>query len=87
MRKHYIMKTYLGAEVKLHEFLISALDTGEWSASRSGHITSREKAHDIYCSGRWVDPHCLSGHDGKGINLCPFREMNRDLPVHSKSRY
>jgi len=31
-------------EVYLHAFLISALDGGEWSASRPDRFTSRERA-------------------------------------------
>jgi hypothetical protein len=34
------MKAYWGEEVQLHTFLTSALDGGEWSASRPGR--SRE---------------------------------------------
>jgi hypothetical protein len=33
------MKTYWGVEVQLHAFLTSALDGGEWSASRPGRFT------------------------------------------------
>jgi hypothetical protein len=32
--EHQAMKTYWGVGVKLHAFLISALDAGQWSASR-----------------------------------------------------
>jgi hypothetical protein len=34
-------------EVELHDFLTSALDGGDWSASRPGRFTPR---------GVWVDP-------------------------------
>jgi hypothetical protein len=30
LTKHYTMETYWGLEVKLHTFLSSALDGGEW---------------------------------------------------------
>jgi hypothetical protein len=33
--KQYTVKTYMRVEVKLHVFLTSALDGGEWYASRS----------------------------------------------------
>jgi hypothetical protein len=36
---NHAMKTYWGVEVQLHAFLISELDGGEWSASRSGRFT------------------------------------------------
>jgi hypothetical protein len=32
--KHHATKTYWGLELQLHTFLTSALDCGEWSASR-----------------------------------------------------
>jgi hypothetical protein len=38
------MKTHRGTEVQLHEYLTSALDGGEWSASHSGRFTPGEKA-------------------------------------------
>jgi hypothetical protein len=38
------MKTYGEAEIQLHEFLISALDGGEWLASRPELFTSGERA-------------------------------------------
>jgi hypothetical protein len=33
------MKAYGGVDVLIHIFLISALDGGEWSASRPGRFT------------------------------------------------
>jgi len=33
------MNMYWGLEVYPHAFLTSALDVGEWSASRPGHFT------------------------------------------------
>jgi hypothetical protein len=38
------MKTYEGVETQLYAFLTSALDGGEWSASRPGGFTPGEKA-------------------------------------------
>jgi hypothetical protein len=37
------MKTYWGAEVYPQAFLTSVLDGGEWSVSRHGRFTPREK--------------------------------------------
>jgi len=37
------VKTYGGMEVQLHAFLTSALDGGEWSASRAGYFTPMER--------------------------------------------
>jgi len=38
------MKTFHGTEVYFVSFLNSALDGGEWSASRPGHYIPRERA-------------------------------------------
>jgi hypothetical protein len=51
------MKTYWVVEVERHAFLTSALEVGEWSASRSGRLTPEEIApppgtHGV---GAWVD--------------------------------
>jgi hypothetical protein len=43
-------------EVKLHAILTSALDGGEWSASRPGHFTPGERAQGTHWTGGWVDP-------------------------------
>jgi hypothetical protein len=37
-------------------FLTSALDDGEWSASRLGHFTPRERAPSTDWIGGWVSP-------------------------------
>jgi len=50
------MKTYGGVEIQLHAFLTSALDGGEWSASRPGHFTPGETAPGTHWLGGWVGP-------------------------------
>jgi hypothetical protein len=37
------MKTYKGVEVQIPSFLISALDGGEWSASRPDRLTYKQQ--------------------------------------------
>jgi len=37
--KHHAMERYGGVEVQLYVFLTSTLNKGEWSASRTGHLT------------------------------------------------
>jgi hypothetical protein len=37
-------------------FLTSALDGGEWSASRPGSFTTGERSPDTHWIGGWVDP-------------------------------
>jgi hypothetical protein len=43
-------------EVQRLAFLTSALDGGEWSASRLGRFTPRERAPDTRWIGGWVGP-------------------------------
>jgi hypothetical protein len=51
LTKHSAIRTYGGVEVWLHTFLTSALDGGEWSASRPSCCTPRERAPGIHCVG------------------------------------
>jgi len=37
------MKVYYVVEVRLHAFLTSAVDVGQWSAPRPGCFTPRER--------------------------------------------
>jgi hypothetical protein len=41
--KHHATKMYEGVDVQLHSLFISALDAGEWSASRPVRFTTGEK--------------------------------------------
>jgi hypothetical protein len=50
------MKAYGGVDVYIQVFLTSALVGGEWSASRFGRITPRERAPGTHRIGGWVDP-------------------------------
>jgi hypothetical protein len=50
------MKVYGGVDVQIHIFLTSALVGGEWSSSRPGRFTLRERAPGTHCIGGWVDP-------------------------------
>jgi hypothetical protein len=50
------MKAYRGVDVLTQVFLTSALVGGEWSASRPGRFTRREKAPGTHWIGGWVDP-------------------------------
>jgi hypothetical protein len=48
------MKTYWGVEEQLHDFLTSALDGSEWSASRLGRFTPSVRDLDTLLIGGWV---------------------------------
>jgi hypothetical protein len=50
------MKTYEGVEVYFHAFLTSALDGGEWSASRLGHFIPGENVSGTDLIGGFVGP-------------------------------
>jgi hypothetical protein len=51
LTKYHAMKTYGRVEVKLHAFLTSAPDGGEWSASRPGRFIPGESASRTH----WID--------------------------------
>jgi hypothetical protein len=53
------MKAYWGVEVKLHAFLTSVLDGGEWSASRPGRFAPTERAPGTHWRGGWVGPRAV----------------------------
>jgi hypothetical protein len=48
------MKIYWGMDIWIHVFLTSALVSGEWSASRLGRFTPRERAPGTHWIGGWV---------------------------------
>jgi hypothetical protein len=56
--------------------LISALDGGEWSASRPGRFTPRERAPDTHCIGGWVGPRAVLDTVVKRKITSPRRESN-----------
>jgi hypothetical protein len=45
--------------------LTSALDGGEWSTSRPGHFTPKERAAGTHWIGDWVGPRACSGRGGE----------------------
>jgi hypothetical protein len=67
-------------------FLTSALDGGEWSASRLGRFTSKGRAPNIHCIGGWVGPG--AGLDAVELRqTCFCRECNPGRPAHTPSLY
>jgi len=49
--KHHAKKTYGKGEVKLHAFFASEINGDEWSASRPGRFTPRERVPIIHWTG------------------------------------
>jgi hypothetical protein len=63
-------------------FSTSALDGGEWSASRPGRaFTPRERTHGTHWKGGWVGPRAGLDTETRGKILCPRRKSNPDRPV------
>jgi hypothetical protein len=67
--------------IHLHEFLTSALDGGEWSASRPGHFTPRERAPGTHGIGGWVGPRAGPDAVVKRKVPSPRRKLNPDHPI------
>jgi hypothetical protein len=68
--------------------LTSALDGGEWSASRPGRYTSRERAPGTHWIGGWVGPRAGLDAVAKRRIPSPRRESNSDPIVQPvASRY
>jgi hypothetical protein len=61
LSQHHAMKTYWGVELQLHAFLTSALGGGEWSDSRPGRFTPRERAPSSHWIGGWMGPRTVLG--------------------------
>jgi hypothetical protein len=60
-----------------YSFSTSALDGGEWSASRPG----RAFTPGTHCTGGWVGPRSGLDTEARGKILCPRRGSNPDRPV------
>jgi hypothetical protein len=83
------MKVYGGMDVYIHIFSTSALAGGEWSASRPGRFTSRERAPVTHWIGGWVDPRAgLGDAEKRKFLILPGLEL-RPLgrPARNQSPY
>jgi hypothetical protein len=67
--------------------LTSALDGGEWSASRPGRFTARERAPRYSFDRRLGGPQSRSGYDVEEKIPIPRRNSNPDLPARSQWLY
>jgi hypothetical protein len=61
--------------------LTSALDGCEWSSSRPGRFTSRERAPGTHWIGSWVDPRAVPDAVVKRNIPSPRRESNPRTPI------
>jgi hypothetical protein len=61
--------------------LTSALDGGEWSASRPGRFTPRERAPGTHWIGGWVGPRAVLDAVVKRKIPIPHRESNPRTPI------
>jgi hypothetical protein len=61
-----------------YSFLASALDGGEWSASRPGRALPRGKDPGTQCTGGWVGLRAGLYTEVRGKILCPCRGLNPD---------
>jgi hypothetical protein len=56
LTKHHAMKTYRGSGGIAPYILDLVLDGGEWSASRPGRFTPRERSPSTHWIGGWMGP-------------------------------
>jgi hypothetical protein len=76
------MKTYWGSGVKAPRILLtSALEGGEWSASRPGQFIPRERARSTHWIGGWVGPRAVLDAVVKRKIPSPRRESNSRTPI------
>jgi hypothetical protein len=61
--------------------LTSALDGGEWSASRPGRFTPRERAPGTHSIGGWMGPRAVLDTVMKRKIPSPRREPNTRTPI------
>jgi hypothetical protein len=65
-----------------YSFTTSALDGGEWSASRPGRALPSRKGPPVpICTGVWVGPRAGLDTEARGRILCTCRGSNPDRPV------
>jgi hypothetical protein len=72
----HVVQAHQGVKFQLHEFINSAVDGGEWTASRNGHLPFEERASE-YALNRRVDGlHSRCRHFGYRKTSSPCRELN-----------
>jgi hypothetical protein len=81
------MKTYEKRRYSSTHSLTSVLDGDEWSASRPGHFTHKERVPDTHWVGGWVGPVVGLDTVSKRKIPSPCRDSNSDRPARSQSLY
>jgi hypothetical protein len=74
------MKAYWGVEYR-STHPTSALDGGEWSASRPGRFTPRERVSGVHWIGGWMGPIAVLDAVVKIKIPSPRRESNSRTPI------
>jgi hypothetical protein len=64
-----------------YSFTTSALDGGEWSASRPAELYPRERTPGTHCTGGSVGPRAGLDTEPRGKILCLCRRSNLDHSV------
>jgi hypothetical protein len=80
LTKHHSMKAYWEWRYNTYS-LTSALDGGEWSASRPGRFTPRERAPGTHCIGGWVGSRAVLDAVVKRKIPSSRREWNLRTPI------
>jgi hypothetical protein len=81
LTKHHPMKTYSGSGGIAPRILTSALDGGEWSASRPGRFTPRGITARTHWVWGWVGPRAGMDMVSKTEIPSPRRESKPDHPI------
>jgi len=79
LTKYRTLKTYGEVELKLHAFLSSPQDGGEWSASRPGERTLVPTGHEP----GYMGPRASLDAVKQRKNSCPWRESSSGRSVGS----
>jgi hypothetical protein len=75
------MKAYWGSGGIVNSFFDLALDGGEWSASRPGRFTPRERVPITHWIGGWVGPRAIMDAVVKRKIPSPRLESNPRTPI------
>ena len=82
-----VMKSCGGAEVRKNSFLTSALNSGEWRASRLGRCAARSKISRWSFNRRLADSQSPSGPSGEEDNIMTLARMQSGCCTKQRSWY